>query len=1389
MAEDAIEERGPQTARYRLKRNWARRLGQELLALVLGLLVLAVIGLVLLDTAPGHRWIVDRVQAIETPTGLSFRIGRIEGSVFGQSTLRNVAVHDQHGEFFASPEIELDWRPLAWFRNKLDLRGLHADRASLTRLPELKPTETDGPILPGFDIRIGSLSIDRLDIGEQVTGTARVGRLSGAADIRSGRALVKLNALVNGSDRLAIELDAEPDGDRFDLDVEARSAAGGVLPALLGSTRSLDLTVTGDGTWSLWRGTAALDLGGRSAARLGLTADDGRFGLNGVMAPAKFMTGRLGRLTTPVVRVNGAATLKNRLLDGELALGSAAMRAVASGALDLGKNRFRSVRLGVDLLRPPALFENMTGRDVRMLVTLDGPFASADYAYRLTSPDMKFDETGFLGVRAEGKGKLSPWPMRVPLHLQARAITGVGAEAGAMLANTSLEGVLMVTPKLVRGDNLQLRSAQISGTASLVIDLVSGRFEILLAGGLKRYFIEGVGLIDVLTDLKVVPGPGGQGTMVTGTAKAWVRRLDNSFFADLAGGLPHIETDLLRGSDGILHLRNLQIHSPKLRLSGGGRRNVDGTFHITASGRQEQYGPVRMTLDGNIARPRIELFLERPNETLGLSSVRLVLDPTAAGFNYTASGGSHLGQFSSAGQILLPTAAPTVIAVARLDVGGSSASGRLRADPGGFTGALDIAGGGLTGSLAFAPVGGAQRIEAHLDASGVNFPDAFSVRSGRLDGIIILADEQTTLTGTATARGLDFGGVSIARLAANAQLVNGSGQVRAAFAGRRGAEFEFTTLADLSPDRIRLTGRGQVDRQPLVLEQAAVVTRSGDSWQVASTRISYGGGSAVVSGTTGSRPSVNARLVSMPLRLLNVFQPDLGLGGRASGTLEYAWNGSRSGKLDLNVKGLSRSGLVLTSQPIDLGLAGVISGNNAGLRAVAVSNGRTIGRAQARFSPVGNAPIMTALQNAPLFAQLRYQGPADTLWRLSGIEILDLTGPAAIGADVRGTLANPTVAGSIRTQNARLESAVTGTVIENFVTEGRFVGPRLVLSRLAGQTPGGGSIEGSGSVTFAEGRTLLDLAFTANQARLLNRDDIAATVTGPLKIVSRNGGGTISGNLRLDSGRFTLGQASSAASVPRVEVRHTGLDEADIIDVRQLSPWRLAIDIAGGNLEVRGLGIRSTWTTDLKVGGAADSPAFTGRADLVRGNYEFAGRTFRLERGAIQFRGESPPNPRLDIRAAAQVQGLDATVLVQGTGLNPEISFASVPQLPQDELLSRILFGTSITNLSAPEALQLASAVAALNAGTGNLDPINAVRRAVGLDRLRILPADIATGRGTSVAGGKYIGRRLYVEVITDGQQYSATRVEYEITRWLSVLSTVSTIGRASANVRVSRDY
>jgi translocation and assembly module TamB len=530
----------------------------------------------------------------------------------------------------------------------------------------------------------------------------------------------------------------------------------------------------------------------------------------------------------------------------------------------------------------------------------------------------------------------------------------------------------------------------------------------------------------------------------------------------------------------------------------------------------------------------------------------------------------------------------------------------------------------------------------------------------------------------------------------------------------------------------------------------------------------------------------------MPLSILDTVAPRLGLGGRASGTFFYVEeaNGTPSGRIDVKVRGLTRAGLALASKPIDLAVIASFGGSRAGARLVAASAGQTIGRGQIQLNGLGGAAALgSQIANANLAGQLRFNGDAGTLWRLTGISTFDLSGNVAIGADMGGTLSNPIIRGSVRTASARVESAAAGMVLTGVAASGQFNGSRLVLNSFSATAGKGGRLTGSGTISFASGAPGIDLSVQAESATLIARDDLGATVTGPLRIQSEGSGGLISGTVRVDRSSYVLGQSAVATSFPRLRVREIN-GGADLqMAVAPARPWLLDIKAnVPGRMMVTGLGLDSEWRGDLAVTGSILSPAILGAAEVVRGGYEFAGRRFELERGVIRFRGESPPDPILDIVAQGDTQGLDATIRVGGTGQKPEITFASVPALPQEELLSRLLFGTSITNLSAPEALQLAGAVASMRGGAG-LNPINALRQAVGLDRLRILPADTTTGQRTSVAAGKYISRRAFVEIITDGAGYSATRAEFQVTRWLSILSTLSSVGRQSAAVRISKDY
>lgn len=1386
------------TGAGRRKRDWLSLTAKIIVGGFGLLLVIAAAGLALLDTDAGHRFLADRIAAQTPESGLDIRIGRIEGSIWGETRLRDVRLYDPEGLFVESPLIEMDWQPLAFIANRLLIDRLQSALVIVHRAPRLRPSREPQPILPGFDIRIGRLEIAQLRLEPELVGTRRAVRVEGGADVRSGRALIDLKARSSAGDRLALLLDAEPDRDHFDLDVQLASPAGGVAGALVGSNRPIALVVEGDGSWTNWVGEARLDLSGRRVADLALRAAEGNYALSGEAVPSPFLTGKGMRLTAPRVLLNGRATLADRRLDGRLSLRSAAVRAEARGVIDLGTSGFDDVALAIDLLRPAALFPNMTGRNVRLAAILDGPFGRADFTYRATSPRVAFDNTGFEDVRAEGKGRWSRWPVTVPLRFTARHVTGVGDVAGGILGNLRVEGLLKLTPQRLSGEGLSLTSDKLKGTLGLLIDLRTGSYSVVLSGGLTRYLIPGLGIVDVTSELRVVPGPNRRGTVVTGTGRAWVRRFDNRFLAGLAGGLPQIETELLRGADQVLHFRNLRLRAPGISLGGNGYRRRDGTFVFEGSGTQQQYGPFALQLDGPIDRPKLAIRLPRPSDALGLANVLLNLDPTAGGFDYRAEGGSTIGPFTSRGAILLPRDQPATIQVADLNVSGTSANGALRSQPGGFEGRLAVAGGGLDGELLFRPVGEIQRIEAHLAASGAAFagPPPVRIRSGRLDGVILLDPEGTSIEGKLSARGLSRGGLTLANLQAEASLRGGRGEVRATLAGARGRSFSFTTSADVSPDRIRISGQGSIDRRPIRLNTSATFTRADGGWRLAPVDVAFAGGEARLSGLLGGgRTEVDARLEALPLTILDIGWPELGLGGTASGTVSYRTgeaDAQPSGAVNLRVRGLTRSGLVLSSKPVDVGIVARLAGGAAAMRAVAASEGRTIGRAQARIAPLsGGGSLGDQLTRAPLFAQLRYNGPADTLWRLTGLELIDLSGPLAVGADARGTLANPQIRGSVRTEGARLENALTGTVVEGITASGRFGGSELRIDRFAGRTKNDGQVTGRARFDLsADGGFGIDVAVQAQRALLIDRDDLRAQVTGPVSIRSDGSGGIISGDVELVSGRFRLGAATAGAQVPRLAVKEINRppDEAPV--AAPASPWRLDLKVRGDDrLNVTGLGIASEWATDLAIAGTVSEPRITGEAELVRGNYEFAGRRFELERGTIRFLGETPVNPALDIVAEGGIQGLNATIRVTGRGQRPEIAFTSTPTLPQDELLSRLLFGTSITNLSAPEALQLAAAVASLNESGPSLDPINAVRSVTGLDRLRILPADVVTGQGTSIAAGEYIGRRVYVEVVTDGRGYSATQIEYQVSRWLSLLSSISTIGRESVNVRVSKDY
>lgn len=1387
---------GADTAPARTRRRgralrWAGGILAALLVLLLG-------AAILLDSGAGRRFLTDQIATLSPESGLKIRIGRIEGSIYGDAVLRDVRLYDPKGEFLRVAEARLDWQPLDYlFRNRLSIDSLVIPRATLARLPELRESDPDAPILPDFDIVLDSLRVDRLTLGRAISGETRVATLRGSADIRTGTADVDLDArLIDGGDRITLDLVASPDRGAFDIDADVVAPQGGILAAMVGLDTGVTGIVRGSGDWDNWQGALIADAGGGALARLRLTARDGLYGVTGRVRPGLVLDGLVDRLAPQGVAIDASGRFVERRWDGRFDAVGEGLQIGTTGALDFANNRFSGFRVDAWLRRPAALLDGMDGQNVRFSARLDGAFAGPRFEYRVSAPWLSFGNTRMTGIEARGDGIAGGEIARLPLRLRVDRITGLGELADGIVRNLNAEGLLQWQAGVLTSDLIRVRSDGLNGRVAVTADFGSGDYLVAFDGTLPGLEIAGLGRVDLVTDLSARRRADGS-IAITGTARAAVRRLDNGFLRTLAGGLPTLTTALAIGPDGVVRFTNTRLASPLLTLAGEGIRRSDGTFRFTARGLHRDYGPVTLTLDGPIDRPRVDLRLANPLPAAGLADVDLQLRPDASGFAFTARGQSTLGALEAEGRILLPAGGSAVIDIARLSVGGTVARGRLAVVTGGLAGRLTIAGGGLDGSVTLSVVNGIQRIVVALTARDASFagPPPISIRRGQLQATILLDPAGTDIDATFEGSGIRRGTLTIARIAGNARITDGRGTVRGTVAGTRGRGFELAFAAAIAPDRYRIGASGTLARQPIRLVREAVIRREGDGWRLEPSELAFAGGRVRLAGQFGGGTTAfDVGLDGLPLSLLDIAYPTLGLGGRASGTLSYRdAAGLPTGQAQLRLNGFTRVGLTDTGGALDIALNGALEANSAAMRAVIGQGGRTIGRVQGRVAPLaGGDDLVARIVNAPLSANLRYNGEAGTLWRLTGIETLALSGPVAVSADAAGTLADPRIRGSLRANGVRFESFQTGTVVTNVSAVGRFDGSRLQLRNIAGETPGGGRVTGEGDFDLAAANGFgMDLRLRATNALLLARDDITARVTGPARLFSNGSGGTISGNFTIDEGRFRLGRATAAEALPVINVVELNVPgDRAIADAATSAPWRIDVRArARNNFTVTGLGLESEWSADVAVTGPVDNFGITGTARLVRGDYNFAGRRFELESGTIRFTGDTI-DPVLDIVAVDDIAGIDAQIRVRGTGLRPEITFSSSPALPEDELLSRILFGSSITDISVTEAAQLGLALASLRGGGGDgLDPINAIRRATGLDRLRILPANTEIGSGTSVAAGKYITRRVFVEIITDGQGYSATRVEYQVTRWLAILAAISTLNDESINVRIKRDY
>ncbi|HKR24428.1 MAG TPA: translocation/assembly module TamB domain-containing protein, partial [Allosphingosinicella sp.] len=837
------------------------------------------------------------------------------------------------------------------------------------------------------------------------------------------------------------------------------------------------------------------------------------------------------------------------------------------GLVDLGQNRFQDLRVAARLTRPGAIAPDLAGRDVRLAMILNGPFATPGIAYRLEAASLSFGGATIEGLRATGSARVRAEDIVIPVSARANRMLGFDAVAGGALANVTMNGQIGIAGTRLVSDDMMLRSDRVNARVALAFDLAEGRYLAALQGRVNDYLVAGVGLFDVDTDLDMTSSAAGFG--LTGRVAARSKRIDNAMVRDLLGGVATISAQVAMEPSGLVRVANIRVAAPALSVpSGGGLYRPNGTIDLRLHGVSRAYGPLVVHVTGQARAPRIALEAASPG--YGLSNVRATVRATAQGWAIEASGDSAYGPFS-ADVVILSNRGPLTIAVNRLTFAGVDFAGRLvqtRAGP--FEGTLTLAGQGLDGSVRLSAAGGYQRLDIAARADGARTPgdQPIIIQRGFVNATIVLAP-QMTITGEAQLAGLAAGDLFIQRLRARASLEGGNGQIQLFAEGRRGVPFRVAVNSRVADDRITAAMRGHINNVDFRLARPAEIARAGGVWTLAPTTIALERGRIRLAGRWGDGLVIQSRLDSFDLSMLNAFSPGLGLGGQATGSLDFAQAAGDSfprAEARLTIANFTRTGIAVRSTPVNIALAGNLRPEGGALAAI-IRRGGVIGRVQARLQPLGPGAgsWMNRLLAAPLTGGIRYNGPADVPMSFASMPGHQLTGPIGIAADFSGRVQAPQFTGVVRANNLTYVNETYGTRITDLAVNGRFSGAQVEIVALSGRA-GNGTIQGRGSIGLSSAAGFpIDLRLEFQNARLARSDDIGAVATGNLAIVNNASGASITGELDLGEVRYQIVRQASAEVPQLAGVRRRGeplpTPGAEAADAGVPSIWRLDIGL------------------------------------------------------------------------------------------------------------------------------------------------------------------------------------------------------------------------------------
>lgn len=402
-------------------------------------------------------------------------------------------------------------------------------------------------------------------------------------------------------------------------------------------------------------------------------------------------------------------------------------------------------------------------------------------------------------------------------------------------------------------------------------------------------------------------------------------------------------------------------------------------------------------------------------------------------------------------------------------------------------------------------------------------------------------------------------------------------------------------------------------------------------------------------------------------------------------------------------------------------------------------------------------------------------------------------GTAGFDLRLEGPLQLSSLSGTLQFSDARaalprLRAALSG------LTGSVRIGSGRAETEITGNAGTGGTFRVSGPITLSPPYpATLDISL--NSLGVSDPDLFRTSLDGSLSMSGPlTGGAVISGTVTLGPTEIRVPSTGGVSLAELPEIRHVNepaavaatRNRAGLTKRAQDATAAFPLDItirAPNRIFVRGRGLDAELGGQLRLAGTTADVNPSGVFELIRGRLDILTKRLVLTQGLIDLRGAL--DPYLQFVAETTAEDVLVRVVLEGLASSPDIRFSSEPELPQEEVVARLIFGRGLDSISPFQAAQLAGAVATL-AGRGGGGLIGGFRESLGVSDLDVSTSDEGA---TQVRAGTYISENIYSEVTADSEGNQQIDLNLDLTPSITVKGRANTEGNTGIGIFFERDY